>query len=134
MPDAAHRVEAHSDRCWADDVNFGQPRLLFALENFDDTVPPSVCTATSTTIARNARRSRYSTAVSLRPARSAGSVLYTTKLAIQTLGRRVLDLEADTTRLDRLLDELVSRTAPSLAAVYDDARLFWNAWNVMNAP
>ncbi len=58
------------------------------------------------------------TAASLRPTRSAGSVMYATKLAIQTLGRRVLDLEADTARLDRLLDELVGRAAPSLLAVY----------------
>jgi transposase len=58
------------------------------------------------------------TAAALRPARSAGPVMYSTKLAIRTLGRRVLDLEADTARLDRLLDELVGRTAPSLLAVY----------------
>ena len=58
------------------------------------------------------------TAASLRPARSAGAVMYATKLAIQTLGRRVLDLETDTARLDALLDELVARTAPSLLSVY----------------
>src|SRR6266446_470390 len=58
------------------------------------------------------------TAASLRPARSGGSVMYATKLSIQTLGRRVLDLEADSARLDALLDELVHRRAPSLLAVY----------------
>ena len=58
------------------------------------------------------------TAAALRPTRSSGSVMYATKLSIQTLGRRVLDLEADTARLDRLLDELVTRTAPSLLKVY----------------
>jgi transposase len=58
------------------------------------------------------------TAAALRPTRSAGPVMYATKLSIQTLGRRVLDLDTDTDRLDRLLDELVQRRAPSLLAVY----------------
>src|SRR4051812_25313130 len=58
------------------------------------------------------------TAAALRPTRSGDSVMHATKLAIRTLGRRVLDLEADTARLDQLLDELVGRTAPSLLAVY----------------
>src|SRR3954470_11438327 len=58
------------------------------------------------------------TAAALRPTRAAGPVMYATKLAIQTLGRRVLDLEADTARLDVLLDELVHRRAPRLLTVY----------------
>ena len=58
------------------------------------------------------------TAASLRPAPTAGSVMHATKLAIRTLGRRVLDLEADSRRLDELIDELVTRTAPSLLEVY----------------
>lgn len=45
-------------------------------------------------------------------------VTYATKLALQTLGRRVVDLEADTERLDTLLGELVMATAPSLAQLY----------------
>ncbi len=44
--------------------------------------------------------------------------MHATKLAIRTLGRRVLDLEADAQHLDRLIDELVRRTAPSLLDVY----------------
>jgi transposase len=58
------------------------------------------------------------TAASLRPAPTAGSVMHATKLAIRTLGRRVLDLEADSRRLDELIAELVTRTAPSLLEVY----------------
>ena len=45
-------------------------------------------------------------------------MLYATKLAIRTLGRRVLDLEADAQRLDELIETLVRRTAPSLCDVY----------------
>jgi transposase len=45
-------------------------------------------------------------------------VTYATKLALQTLGRRVVDLEADTERLDTLLGELVTATAPSLVQLY----------------
>ena len=58
------------------------------------------------------------TAASLRPALAAGSVMHATKLAIHTLGRRVLDLESDSRRLYRLIDELVRRSAPSLMEVY----------------
>jgi transposase len=56
------------------------------------------------------------TAASLRP--GAGTVMHATKLAIRTLGRRVLDLEADARHLDQLIDELVCRTAPSLLDVH----------------
>jgi transposase len=57
-------------------------------------------------------------AAALRPGPAAGSVMHATKLAIRTLGRRVLDLEAETQPLDELIDELVRRTAPSLLDVY----------------
>jgi transposase len=56
------------------------------------------------------------TAASLRP--SAGTVMHATKLAIRTLGRRVLDLEADAQLLDQRIHELVRRTAPSLLDVH----------------
>jgi transposase len=56
------------------------------------------------------------TAASLRP--SAGTVMHATKLAIRTLGRRVLDLEADAQHLDRRNHELVLRAAPSLLDVH----------------
>jgi transposase len=58
------------------------------------------------------------TAASLRPTAGSDTVLYATKLAIQTLGRRVLDLETDSVRLDQLLETLVGRAAPSLLEVY----------------
>src|SRR5256886_13493030 len=58
------------------------------------------------------------TAASLRPAPSAGSVMHATKLALRTLGRRVLALEQDSRHLDELIHELVKRTAPSLLEVY----------------
>jgi transposase len=58
------------------------------------------------------------TAASLRPAPTAGSVRHATKLALRTLGRRVLALEEDSRHLDELIHELVARTAPSLLEVY----------------
>jgi transposase len=58
------------------------------------------------------------TAATLRPNRQADIVTYATKLAITTLGRRVLALEADTHRLDQLLEQLVHRTAPTLLDVH----------------
>jgi transposase len=58
------------------------------------------------------------TAASLRPAPSAGTVMHATKLAIRTLGRRVLDLEADAHDLDRRIHELVRRAAPGLLDVH----------------
>jgi hypothetical protein len=56
------------------------------------------------------------TAASLRP--GAGTVMHATKLAIRTLGRRVLDLEADARDLDRRIDALVRRVAPGLLDVW----------------
>jgi transposase len=58
------------------------------------------------------------TAASLRPAPTAGTVMHATKLALRTLGQRVLALETDSRHLDELIDELVKRTAPSLMDVY----------------
>jgi transposase len=57
-------------------------------------------------------------AASLRPVAGTDTVLYATKLAITTLGRRVLALEADAARLDDELETLVRRTASSLLEVY----------------
>jgi transposase len=53
----------------------------------------------------------------LRPSPASGSVMHATKLAIRTLGRRVLDIDTDLQRLDQFLDELVRRVAPNLVAV-----------------
>jgi transposase len=58
------------------------------------------------------------TAAALRPTVGGDTVVYATKLAIATLGRRVVALEVDGERLDRLLDTLVHRIAPSLLEVY----------------
>jgi transposase len=58
------------------------------------------------------------TAASLRPTAGSDTVLYATKLAIATLGRRVLALEADAERLDHELEKLVQRCAPSLLEIY----------------
>jgi transposase len=58
------------------------------------------------------------TAAALRPTDGSDTVLYATKLAIATLGRRVLALEADAERLDRELETLIQRTAPALLEIY----------------
>jgi transposase len=57
------------------------------------------------------------TAAALRPTAGTDPVVYATKLALQTLGRRVVDLDATTRRLDAQLDQLVRATAPTLVAV-----------------
>ena len=54
------------------------------------------------------------TAAALRPTAGSDTVVYATKLAIATLGRRIVALEADAKRLDGVLDTLVRRRAPSL--------------------
>jgi transposase len=43
--------------------------------------------------------------------------VYATKLALQTLGRRVIELDVSTERLDAELARLVHATAPDLSAV-----------------
>ena len=58
------------------------------------------------------------TAAALRPTVGSDTVVYATKLAIATLGRRVVALDADAGRLDGVLDTLVRRRAPSLLEVY----------------
>jgi transposase len=54
------------------------------------------------------------TAVALRPNPGGDPVVHATKLAMQTLGRRVLDIDADCARLRGELAELVKATAPTL--------------------
>jgi len=58
------------------------------------------------------------TAAALRPNHHGDVVTSATKLALATLGRRVVALEADTRRLDQLLEQLVRRTAPALLEVH----------------
>jgi len=58
------------------------------------------------------------TAAGLRPNSSTDPVMFATKIAMQSIGRRVVELDADCARLDALLDEFTQRRAPSLRAVY----------------
>jgi transposase len=58
------------------------------------------------------------TAAALRPNPRGDRVMYATKLAMQTLGRRVLDIDANCAGLDDELAALVTATAPSLAALH----------------
>lgn len=57
-------------------------------------------------------------AAALRPRADGDPVLYATKLAMRTLGRRAVALSEDSDRLDCLLAELVTATAPGLLELY----------------
>jgi transposase len=57
------------------------------------------------------------TAAALRPRVDGDAVIYATKLAIATLGRRVVALDADGKQLDQVLSQLVHRRAPRLLEV-----------------
>jgi transposase len=57
-------------------------------------------------------------AAALRPNPHGDIVMYATKLAMQTLGRRVLDIDTDCARLHGELADLVTATAPSLVALH----------------
>ena len=57
------------------------------------------------------------TAAALRPTVGSDPVMYATKLALSTLGRRVVDLDTTTQRLDAQIEQLVRATAPDLVAV-----------------
>jgi transposase len=54
----------------------------------------------------------------LRPNSNGDPVAYATKLAMQTLGRRVVDIDIDCARLHGELTDLVNKTAPSLVALH----------------
>jgi len=58
------------------------------------------------------------TAAALRPNANGDPVVYVTKLAMQTLGRRVVDIDGDCARLHDELTDLVGKTAPSLVALH----------------
>jgi transposase len=58
------------------------------------------------------------TAAVLRPNPNGDPVVYATKRAMHTLGRRVLDIDADCARLHGDIGELVKATAPSLVALH----------------
>ncbi len=57
-------------------------------------------------------------AAGLRPSRAGDPVVYATKLAMQTLGHRVVNIDADCARLNRELTTLVQSTAPTLVALH----------------
>jgi transposase len=57
-------------------------------------------------------------AAALRPNPAGDGVVYATKLAMQTLGRRVIDIDADCAHLHGELSNLVRATAPSLLALH----------------
>ncbi len=57
-------------------------------------------------------------AAALRPTAGSDQVLYATKLALRTLGRRAQAIDAGLDHVDRLLAELVRVTAPRLLEVY----------------
>jgi transposase len=68
---------------------------------------------------RHVHRDRLArTAASLRPTPTGEVVTYATKLAMVTLGRRVLALETDGACLDRELERLVRKVAPTLLEAY----------------
>jgi len=58
-------------------------------------------------------------AAGLRPRADGDAVLYATKLAMRTLGRRALAISDDMQTLDVVLGELVAQTAPELLACHD---------------
>jgi transposase len=58
------------------------------------------------------------TAAALRPNPNGDRVMYATKLAMQTLGHRIIDIDADCARLHSELTDLVAKTAPSLLALH----------------
>jgi transposase len=61
------------------------------------------------------RKALAARAAGLRPRAGSDDVTYATKLAMRTLGRRVLAIEADNTELDTLLADLVETTAGGAA-------------------
>jgi transposase len=57
-------------------------------------------------------------AASLRPRSGGDRVTYATKLALRTLGRRALSVDAEASRIDVVIGELVAEVAPSLLDVF----------------
>jgi transposase len=57
-------------------------------------------------------------AATLRPRATGDTVLYATKTALSSLGRRVHDLEEEAASLDELLAELVTATAPKMLELF----------------
>jgi transposase len=57
-------------------------------------------------------------AAALRPRATSDPVTYATKVAIQALGRRISLLDEEAERIDELLADLVTQTAPSLLTLH----------------
>ena len=57
-------------------------------------------------------------AASLRSRTGSDPVTYATKTALSVLGHRILELDSERARLDALLEELVTATAPGLLSLY----------------
>lgn len=57
-------------------------------------------------------------AAAMRPRAGTDPVVYATKTALAALGRRVLALDEETDRIDKILTPLVAETAPQLLAVF----------------
>ena len=57
-------------------------------------------------------------AAAMRPRAGTDPVVYATKTALAALGRRVLALDEETDRIDKILTPLVAKTAPALLGVF----------------
>jgi transposase len=57
-------------------------------------------------------------AAALRPRPDSDAVIYATKLAMRSLGRRVLGIDEEIAQLEVVLGELVTATAPGLVGLY----------------
>lgn len=64
------------------------------------------------------RRCLAKKAASLRPRADQDEVVFATTTALRALGRWVVALDEEAKELDKLLCELVAKTAPELAALY----------------
>ena len=71
-------------------------------------------------LAKVSRQQLGARAAALRPGRREGAdpVLVATKTALRILGRRVLALDEEKARIDALLSELVTQTAPELLRLH----------------
>jgi transposase len=57
-------------------------------------------------------------AAAMRPRPGGDPVVYATKVALSSIGRRVLALEEETAGIDELLDKLVTATAPGMLEIF----------------
>jgi transposase len=64
------------------------------------------------------RRTIAKKVAAMRPNPDGDPVTYATKTALRTLGRRVLELDAERKELDRLLARFLAETAPGLLGLY----------------